>query len=136
MKSQRDLKILPKHQLGMTLIEVMVALAVFAIVGITIMGSVNHTIQGQNALENKSIALWIADNTLTDLKLKAIFPDLGWQSKSIEYGDQTWYVRWQGVNTPEPQLRALDVEVSLVPFRPDSKPEIIASLRTYVIRQS
>ncbi|HHP2010618.1 TPA: type II secretion system protein GspI, partial [Klebsiella pneumoniae] len=39
-----------------------------------------------------------------------------------------WFVRWQGVETALPQLRALDVEVR----RQKSDPAPLATLRTWV----
>lgn len=123
------------RQRGMTLIEVLVALAVFAIVGVTVLASTNHSIQGIAQLEERSQGLWIADNQLTEIRLKGLWPDTAWQTKTVQFGNRQWYVRWQGVNTPQPELRALDVEVSTTAFKLDSEPNVVASLRTYVIKQ-
>ncbi|SES98304.1 type II secretion system minor pseudopilin GspI [Thorsellia anophelis] len=129
-------KTMRNRQNGMTLIEVLVALAVFAIVGITLLSSTNHSVQGLSQLEERSQGLFVADNQLTEMRLKGIWPETSWQSKTVTFGNRQWYVRWQGVNTPQPQLRAIDVEVSTTPFVLDSEPNIVASLRTYVIKQA
>ncbi|WP_179194995.1 type II secretion system protein GspI, partial [Klebsiella variicola] len=53
---------------------------------------------------------------------------LSWSETTVEAAGTRWFVRWQGVETALPQLRALDVEVR----RQKSDPAPLATLRTWV----
>ena len=101
-----------KKQSGMTLIEVMVALVVFALAG----------------LAEKTLASWLADNQLVQLRLENRWPALSWSETTLQAAGVSWHIRWQGVETDLPQLRALDVEVRHA--KSDKTP--VSSLRTYV----
>lgn len=45
------------------------------------------------------------------LRLEKRWPALSWSETTVEAAGTRWFVRWQGVETALPQLRALDVEV-------------------------
>lgn len=115
---------------GMTLLEVMVALAIFAMAGLAVMQTVTQQLVGLSMLEEKTFAAWVADNRQVDLRLSNNWPGLSWTNGEEEMAGQTWYWRWKGVETQDGNFRALDVEV-----RNDAKaknPRL--SLRTYVSR--
>ncbi|MBX4365091.1 type II secretion system protein GspI, partial [Mycobacterium tuberculosis] len=70
---------------------------------------------------------------LADKQLVRLRPQLRWPGRSgpqtaVEAAGTRWFVRWQGVETALPQLRALDVEVR----RQKSDPAPLATLRTWV----
>ena len=115
---------------GMTLLEVMVALAIFAVAGIAVMSSVSQQLVGLTALEEKTIATWVADNQLVEVKLRKNWPGLSWTNGKEEMGGQTWYWRWHGVETQDASFRALDVEVRNEEKAKDPR----VTLRTYVSR--
>ncbi len=62
-------------------------------------------------MEEKILASWLADNQLVQLRLEKRWPALSWSETTVEAAGTRWFVRWQGVETALPQLRALDVEV-------------------------
>lgn len=115
---------------GMTLLEVMVALAIFAVAGIAVMSSVSQQLVGLTALEEKTIATWVADNQLVEVKLRKNWPGLSWTNGKEEMAGQTWYWRWRGVETQDASFRALDVEVRNEEKAKDPR----VTLRTYVSR--
>ena len=110
-----------KKQAGMTLIEVMVALAVFALAGLAVMQATLQQTRQLGRMEEKTLAGWLADNQLVQLRLENRWPALSWSETTV-------HIRWQGVETDLPQLRALDVEVRRA--KSDKMP--VSSLRTYV----
>ena len=57
------------NERGFTLVELMVAVAVLAIVGSAIFYSNNRAIQQQIVLEEKTVAGWIAQNQIAYLRL-------------------------------------------------------------------
>ena len=115
---------------GMTLLEVMVALAIFAMAGLALVRTVSQQTVGLSALEEKTFATWVADNHLAEVMLAKAWPGLSWTEGTEEMAGRKWYWRWRGVETEDDQFRAIDVEV-----RTDSQsknPRV--TLRTYVNR--
>ena len=115
---------------GMTLLEVMVALAIFAVAGIAVMSSVSQQLVGLTALEEKTMATWVADNRQVEVKLRKSWPGLSWTNGKEEMAGQTWYWRWRGVETQDSSFRALDVEVLSEEKAKDPR----VTLRSYVSR--
>ncbi len=115
---------------GMTLLEVMVALAIFAVAGLAVMKSAGEQVQGLGLLEEKTLAGWVANNQLVQLRLENRWPGLAWIEGQESMAGRTWYWRWQGVETGDDRFRALDVEVRS--DAKDASPR--ATLRTYVAR--
>ena len=69
----------------MTLLEVMVALVVFALAGIALIQSTTQQAAGIGPMEEKVLAGWLADNQMVQLQLEKIWPKNGWDEK----------LRWQ-----------------------------------------
>ena len=100
-----------KRVTGFTLLEVLVALAVLAIaMAAVIKVSVSNT---SNAayLKEKTIAHWIAVNKANELRLSETWPSVGNKKGSIVMATQEW--RWQlkVSNTPDKNIRRMDIEV-------------------------
>ena len=115
-------------QRGMVLLEILVALVILAVTGSAVirLAAQQLTILGQ--LKATLYAGWVADNQLVQLRLETRGPALSWSDTTVEAAGTRWFVRWQGVETALPQLRALDVEVR----RQKSDPAPLATLRTWV----
>ncbi len=54
------------RQEGMTLLEVLLALVIFAVASLALMNSFNGMLNGQENLRQRTLALWVADNALTE----------------------------------------------------------------------
>ncbi|MBV7415351.1 GspI family T2SS minor pseudopilin variant ExeI [Aeromonas sp. sif2433] len=115
---------------GMTLLEVMVALAVFAIAGLAVMKTASEHLSGLNYLEEKTLATWVVENQLVQQKLESKWPGDSWVAGEEDMAGQTWYWRYRGVATADNNFKALDVEV-----RTEAKAESpVAMMRTYISR--
>ena len=115
---------------GMTLLEVLVALAVFALAGLAMVRTVTGQMVALGDMEEKTLATWVADNQLAELTLAKRWPGLDWTKGQEKMAGRTWYWRWQGVETNDDNFRALDVQVST--DEEGKSPR--ATLRTYVSR--
>jgi len=97
---------------GFTLLEVMIALAVFAISAIALLSQSNQSINQILYLEEKSYALWVAENKLTELRLAKEWPPTGEKKDQVTQFDRDWSIKISVSNTGEKSLRRIDVEVS------------------------
>lgn len=113
---------------GMTLLEVMVAMAIFAIAGITLMKTVTEQVVALATLEDKTFASWVADNQLVTVHLAEQWPNLAWTNGQEQMAGRTYYWRWHGIETADPQFRAIDVEVRDAEKAADPR----TTLRSYV----
>lgn len=116
-----------KKQQGMTLLEVMLALVIMATSGVAVMNAASGALNNQAHLQNKTLALWVASNGLTELKLQEKWPSASWQQETEELAGITWFVRYKTVETGDGGFKALDIEVSDV-----KNGRALAYLRTYI----
>ncbi|MGL5947598.1 MAG: type II secretion system minor pseudopilin GspI [Aeromonas sp.] len=115
---------------GMTLLEVMVALAVFSVAGLAAMKTAGEHLNGLNYLEEKTLATWVAENQLVEQKLLKKWPGDSWIEGEEEMAGSKWFWRYRGEATGDGNLKALDVEV-----RTEARAENpITVMRTYVSR--
>ncbi|MEJ6080074.1 type II secretion system minor pseudopilin GspI [Vibrio sp. 1-Bac 57] len=118
-----------KKEQGMTLLEVMLALVILASAGIAVMQAASQSLSNQSYLQQKTFAMWVASNRLSELKLQQQWPELHWRREEVEFADTKWYLRFQGVTTGNTDFRALDVEVS------DQKDgQALGYIRTYIAK--
>lgn len=75
---------------GFTLIEVMVALAVFAIAMTALMSAMQNSAHNLEGLRNRTIAQWIVSNRLVGYQSSGNYPKSG-KTEKLEFG---------GVNKP------------------------------------
>ena len=61
-------------QKGFTLLEVMLAMAVFAIAGVALVGSAENNFRNLSHLEKKMLANWVASNQLVEATLDDTWP--------------------------------------------------------------
>ena len=54
---------------GFTLVEIMVALGVFAIVSVAVYGRIGEILQQTRGLETRTLATWVAQNRMSALAL-------------------------------------------------------------------
>ena len=114
---------------GFTLLEVIVAMAVLAIAGMSVIGMVRESISNTQYLAEKRPAFWVAENAMTDLVLSQRWPGREWQQSSTVMADREWFIRSRKVQTASGDLIMLEVEVRK---KKDSE-TALASLQTYVL---
>ncbi len=116
-------------QRGFTLLEVMVAMAVFAYAGLAVMNSASEHLRGLSHLEQKAIAGWVASNQLMELRLTATWPGERWVKGTVAMAGHSWYWQYRGQATMDNRFRAIEVEV-----RAREQQAPLARLTTYVAR--
>lgn len=102
---------------GFTLLEVLVAMAVFAVVSLALLRSAGEQARLAAGMEDRLLAHWVASNTLTDLQSGNAFPDLGKLETSTVMAGRDWYVFITVAPTPSSDVR--HVTVAVAPYDPD-----------------
>jgi general secretion pathway protein I len=110
---------------GMTLLEVMVALVIFATASLSVIKAVSQQMNSLSYLEEKTFASWVADNQIA-LVMLAKAP-LKVKHGSEDMAGRTWYWTLKPIATESNLLAAFDMEVSL---KREGAPLI--SVRSYV----
>ncbi|MDH4585346.1 type II secretion system protein GspI [Pseudomonas sp. BN415] len=100
-----------------TLIEVLVALAIFAVVAASVLTASARSLQIASRLEDKTLAMWIADNRLTELQLRQAPPGNGRDQGELDYGGRRWQWQSQVERTSDTALRRVTLWVAPRPTR-------------------
>lgn len=107
---------------GFTLLEVLVALAIFATVASVVLTASSRSLQVAEQLELKAMAGWLADNRVTELQLASPTPGAGREDKSLEFGGRRWETHSEIEATSNKGLRRVTVWVAARPERGAAAP--------------
>jgi general secretion pathway protein I len=102
---------------GFTLLEVLVALGIFALVAASVLTLSSRSLQNATRLEEKTLAMWVADNRLSELQLADPRPADGRDQGELAFAQRQWQWRSEIVATSEPAMRRATVLVALRPER-------------------
>lgn len=96
---------------GFTLLEVMIALVIFAICAATLIQQSGRSTKQALQLDERMKANWIAENELERIRL-AGYPEAGQKTRELLFAKQTWLVKSDVTNTTHPDLRKVIVSVA------------------------
>jgi general secretion pathway protein I len=98
---------------GFTLLEVLIALTILAISSLAVINQTSQSLQQRQRLEQKTIALWVAENQLNALRVVKEWPSTGRRSNSITLLNVNWRVLTEISTTADPLLRKITVNVAI-----------------------
>ena len=96
---------------GFTLIEVVVALAIVAIGMFAVFKTIGDTTANIGYLRDKSLAGWIADNRITEMRLSGEYPSVDKTEGDIDYAGRRWHWIATVSQTQVDGLRRIDLAV-------------------------
>lgn len=102
----------PRRASGFTLIEVMVAVAILAVALGAIIAAGARYADTAADLRDRTLALWVAHNRLTEIVLTPTWPDVGTSSDDVKMGGAQWTWHVKVSNTDDPTLRRIQVGVT------------------------
>lgn len=101
-----------KAEKGFTLLEIMIALAIFATLAAAVM-SASQYVLGQSArVEARLLAAWLADNQLSELELQTVPLVTGQRAFNVTYAQRDWRVHQRIMSEPGTGLLRVELNVS------------------------
>ncbi len=109
------------NESGFSLVEALVALAVFAMAGVGLVQLQSHSISTFQRVETRALADVIAQNQLTELVSTQAQRPVGSREQTLNFAGRQWRVKIEIVETPSPRTRRAVVEVGPADRRPVSR---------------
>ena len=124
----------PARLIGFTLIEVLIALAVFAAVGITLAKNSSTVVLQTKRMQDRVVALSVASNVANEFFIhtgeKSPFERTGRKTEEIRQADRDWFVETSLRGTADEDLKELVITVS-ASNEPD---RVLAEIKSFVGR--
>ena len=119
---------------GFTLIEVLIALAVFAAVGITLAKNASSVVLQTDLMEERALAWSVASNVANDRFIRAEdespIERAGRRTQEVLQAYRSWFVETTVRSSDNDDLKALTVSVSDA----DTPEDVLVTLNTFVGR--
>lgn len=100
---------------GFTLLEVLVALAIFALVAASVLSASGRSVRTAMQLEDKTLAMWVADNRVTELQLAEAPPAAGRDQGQVKFAGRHWLWQSEIQATSEPNMLRVTLWVAVEP---------------------
>ncbi|MDD7805224.1 MAG: type II secretion system minor pseudopilin GspI [Endozoicomonas sp. (ex Botrylloides leachii)] len=120
------------NETGFTLIEVMVALAIFALAASMLMLSDGSGIKQAHYLYEKVLATQVADQYLNRLYTEQRLPEQGIHGCVEDYAGSEWYIREKISETPIAGFFQITVDVFAGAFTPEENDSYLSTLTTHM----
>lgn len=98
---------------GFTLLEILLAMAIFAIAGVAIMQASGGHIRALSQLEEHTLAAMVANNQLQQAMLSKQWPPRELEQGEVSMGNRDWLWQLKASTVPDADLRQLQLEVRL-----------------------
>ncbi|AXS81818.1 type II secretion system minor pseudopilin GspI [Marinobacter sp. Arc7-DN-1] len=120
-----------RTQNGFTLIEVLIALLVFGLIATAAAEVGSQYISSYERIRDKTLASWLADNRISQIRLQETLPGISETSRDTDYGPYRWQVTTAVLATAEARMRR--IEVTVARYRDDgAAPVPIHTLSAFV----
>jgi general secretion pathway protein I len=96
---------------GFTLIEVMIALSIFAVMAAAISRTASQNADTVLYLEEKTLASFVAENRLNKIKLSG-YPEAIQTKDDEEMAGREWRITTNIEDTPLPNFRRVEIQVA------------------------
>ena len=91
----------------------MLAMAVFAVAGVALLGVADNNFRHINHLEEQMFANWVASNQLVEASLDKTWPPKNNRKGQVEMAGRTWYWHQKVIKTTNKEMRSVVMEVRL-----------------------
>ena len=115
---------------GFTLVEMLVAVVILAIALGALMDSMNTVVRNGVALQERTLALWIAEDVLNESRIANNWPATGITNGKRELDGKNWPWQLNVEQTPETGIFKATINV----FHPNDDERALSTLTTYFTR--
>ena len=113
---------------GFTLIELLVALAIFSVTALVVLQQNAGSIRQQARLEDKTLATWVAENRLAELRTQSAPLSTGRKDDQVSFAGRDWGLSQEISHTSQKGLLKVVVEV----YAEEHTESSVASLTGYI----
>lgn len=118
---------------GFTLLEVMVALAIFAVAAIALTNIAMNYTNSIGQMKDRTYGHFVAMNELAQLEINGSWPE-GTGEKNIEEQGGRWLIQWQTINTPSDNIRRIEISVAPIPEGQEKASPFVSHLTAFLQR--
>lgn len=98
---------------GFTLLEVLIALTIFAAIATVVSGTTSQSTETALYLENRTMASWIAENRMAEIRLNPSGLAVGDSNDTLDMANREWRVNTKVINTEMDGVLRVTISVSL-----------------------
>lgn len=120
---------------GFTLIEVMLALSIFALAALAAVKAASEHLNSIGYLQDKTFARFVASDRMSELSLETRWPPENNQTGMARNAEQDWYWHQQVEQTAISDFRMVTIRVNDQEFTDNDDLDSIFTLTQYVGRQ-
>jgi general secretion pathway protein I len=115
-----------RREAGFTLLEMLVALAVFSLAALALVRLQGVTLRTAADLDSKALGQIVARNLMVEVQTDPIPPSVGQDDGNIENGGRRWH--WTRIVKPTDDRRLLQVDLT-VEGQPGASPVVLSFVR-------
>jgi general secretion pathway protein I len=119
---------------GFTLLEVMVALAIFAVAAVALTQAGMSYSNAVSGLRDRSQAHWLLMNEAALLRIQQSWPE-GSADRDVQWGEQKWRIHYQVYATPAADVRRVELSAFVAAEANTTKPSDPISRLVVFLRQ-
>ena len=102
-----------QKQDGMTILEVMIAMAIFSVSAMALLNSITSQMNAVTHFQQSLFASWVADNTLTELSLEGNVTAETQIINRTEMADEIWFLELNSMRDENNDISLLRIDVRL-----------------------
>jgi len=96
---------------GFTLLEVMVALVFFSLIGMVLQQVTASSVNQYMAVRHKMFASWIAENKMAEIRLSKSLPAAREHKEELNFANEEWQLISKVKATENPDINRVDIDV-------------------------
>lgn len=106
---------------GFTLLEVLIALTFFALIGLVLQQVTASTVGQYHTIRLKTYASWIAENKLAEMRLSGSLPAPKEYKEQLDYANAEWETVSKVIATENPDIQRVEIDVHHINDETDEK---------------
>lgn len=104
---------------GFTLLEVMIAVTVFAAIAVTISETASQSVNSVLYLQDKTLASMVAENRMTEMRLQGL-PAVGEKNDTVKFANREWHLNIKTTATDFPDTHMVIIAVADITHKDNS----------------